>query len=366
MGFRCGIVGLPNVGKSTLFNALTSAALADTGNYPFCTVEPNVGRVPVPDRELETIAGIAKSARIVATMLEVVDIAGLVRGASQGEGLGNRFLAQIREVDAILHMVRCFEDDQVSHVEGPIDPTRDIELIETELMLADMESLERQLEGVIKRARGADKEAKALQPLIEKALEALRDGKPVRSLNLSEDERPLLKMLHLLTAKPVLYVCNVAEQHAQGGNDKSAAVAQLAAAEGAEAVVISAAIEAEIAALGDAEEKRAFLEDLGLETAGLERVIHVGHRLLGLIRFLTAGPKEARAWTLRKGANAREAAGNIHSDMARGFICAETIAFEDFVASGGEAGAKATGKMRQEGADYTVKDGDVILFRFNV
>lgn len=366
MGFRCGIVGLPNVGKSTLFNALTSAALADTGNYPFCTVEPNVGRVPVPDHELETIASIAKSTRIVATMLEVVDIAGLVRGASQGEGLGNQFLAQIREVDAILHMVRCFEDDQVSHVEGPIDPLRDIELIETELMLADLESLERQLDGVIKRARGADKEAKALQPLIGKALEVLRAGKPVRALDLTEDERPLLKMLHLLTAKPMLYVCNVDEQQASDGNAQSAAVAQRAADEGAQAVVVSAAIEAEIAALGDVEEKRAFLENLGLETAGLERVIHAGHHLLGLIRFMTAGPKEARAWNLRQGASAREAAGNIHSDMARGFICAETIAYEDFLASGGEAGAKATGKMRQEGADYTVKDRDVILFRFNV
>ena len=366
MGFRSGIVGLPNVGKSTLFNALTNAALADTGNYPFCTVEPNVGRVPVPDRELETLARIAKSARMVPTVLEVVDIAGLVRGASNGEGLGNQFLAQIREVDAILHMVRCFEDAQVSHVEGPIDAIRDIELIETELMLADLESLERQLDGVIKRGRGGDKEAKALQPLIEKALEALRDGTPVRSLEISADERPLLKMLHLLTAKPVLYVSNVDEGHARDGNEESDAVARRAAAEGAEAVVVSAAIEAEIAALGEAEEKRAFLDDLGLEAAGLERVIHAGHRLLGLIRFMTCSPKEARAWTLKKGAGAREAAGNIHSDMARGFICAETITFEDFVASGGEAGAETAGKMRQEGADYAIKESDVILFRFNV
>ena len=366
MGFRCGIVGLPNVGKSTLFNALTSAALADTGNYPFCTVEPNVGRVPVPDRELETIAGMAKSVRIVPTMLEVVDIAGLVRGASQGEGLGNQFLAQIREVDAILHMVRCFEDDQISHVEGPIDPIRDIELIETELMLADLESLERQLDGVVKRSRGGDKEAKALQLLIDRALAALRDGKPVRSLEFSDDERALLKLLHLLTAKPVLYVCNVDEGHARDGNAESEAVAGRAAQEGAEAVVVSAAIESDIAALGEAEEKRAFLDDLGLESAGLERVIHAGHRLLGLIRFLTVGPKEARAWTLRKGAGAREAAGNIHSDMARGFICAETISFEDFIANGGEVGAKSAGKMRQEGADYAIQESDVILFRFNV
>ena len=333
---------------------------------PFCTVEPNVGRVPVPDRELETVAKIAESASIVPTMLEVLDIAGLVRGASQGEGLGNKFLAQIREVEAILHVVRCFEDDQISHVEGPVDPIRDIDLIETELMLADLESLERQLDGVVKRARGNDKEAKAMQPVIERALEMLRDGKPVRAITLSDDERPLLRMLHLLTAKPVLYVCNVDEDSAKAGNAMSAAVAARAGEEGAESVVVSAAIESEIAAFGDADEKRVFLDDLGLESAGLERVIHAGHHLLGLIRFLTAGPKEARAWTIKKGAHARDAAGGIHSDMARGFICAETISFEDFVACDGENGAKAAGKMRQEGADYTMQEADVVLFRFNV
>ncbi|MGD9537604.1 MAG: redox-regulated ATPase YchF [Alphaproteobacteria bacterium] len=366
MGFKCGIVGLPNVGKSTLFNALTSAAQAAVGNYPFCTVEPNVGRVPVPDEALDAVARLARSAAIVPTFLEVVDIAGLVRGASQGEGLGNRFLANIREVDAIIHVVRCFEDDGVTHVEGGVDPIRDIELIETELMIADLESVGRQLDAATKKARGGDKEAKASLAMLEKVKAALDAGRPARGVALDDEACADPAYRQLLTAKPVLYVANVDEASAASGNAQSARVAERARQEGAELVVISAAIEAEIAGLKEAGEKREFLDSLGLKEPGLDRVIRAGYRLLGLIRFLTAGPKEARAWTIPIGATAREAAGTIHSDFAKGFICAETIALDDYLALGGEQAAKEKGRMRQEGRDYVVKDGDVLLFRFNV
>ncbi|HLB79712.1 MAG TPA: redox-regulated ATPase YchF [Dongiaceae bacterium] len=365
MGFSCGIVGLPNVGKSTLFNALTQTAAAEAANYPFCTIEPNVGRVAVPDPRLDRLAAIAGSARIVPTQLEFIDIAGLVRGASRGEGLGNQFLAHIREVDAIVQVLRCF-DGEVTHVEGSVDPLRDAETVETELMLADLDSLERRVEGAVKRARGGDKEAAALLEVMEPALAALREGRPARAAAIPADRRPLFDRLQLLTAKPVLYVCNVEEAAAATGNARSAAVAARAAAEGAGCVVISAAIEAEVATLADAAEKREFLAALGLAETGLARLIRAGYALLDLITFFTVGPKEAHAWTVHKGATAAEAAGAVHSDFQRGFIRAETIAYEDFVACGGEQGAKEAGKMRAEGRDYVVRDGDVFYFRFNV
>ncbi|MGH6720038.1 MAG: redox-regulated ATPase YchF [Alphaproteobacteria bacterium] len=369
MGFRCGIVGLPNVGKSTLFNALTATAAAATANYPFCTIEPNVGRVPVPDARLDAVAWLAKSARVVPTQTEFVDIAGLVRGASKGEGLGNQFLAHIREVDAVLHLLRCFEDGDVSHVEGSVDPLRDADIVETELMLADLESLERRREGLVKRVRGEDAEAKAELELADRALALVREGRPARALfgalvGTGADAQAV-RRLNLLTAMPVLYVCNVAEADAATGNAHSRAVALRAEAEGARSVVISAAIEAELAQLGP-EDRRTFLADIGLAEPGLDRVIRAGHELLGLIVFLTAGPKEARTWTLPRGATALEAAGAIHTDFQRGFIAAEVITYDDYVAHGGEQGAKAAGKMRQEGRAYVVQDGDVILFRFNV
>jgi GTP-binding protein YchF len=366
MGFNCGIVGLPNVGKSTLFNALTQTAAAEAANYPFCTIEPNVGRVGVPDERLDVIARLAKSAKIVATQLEFVDIAGLVRGASTGEGLGNKFLANIREVDAIVHVLRCFEGGDVHHVEDTVDPIRDAEIVETELMLADLESIERRADTAAKKARAGDKEAKTLMAVLEPALAALRSGKPARTARIPEERRRDFQALQLLTGKPVLYVANVEEASAATGNALSAKVAAKAEAEGAVSVVISAAIEAEISLLSDAAEKREFLGSLGLEEPGLNRVIRAGYRLLDLITYFTAGPKEARAWTVRQGTKAPQAAGVIHTDFERGFICAETIAYDDYVACAGEAGAKDAGKMRQEGKDYTVRDGDVILFRFNV
>ncbi|HUG46735.1 MAG TPA: redox-regulated ATPase YchF [Sphingomicrobium sp.] len=366
MGFRCGIVGLPNVGKSTLFNALTQTAAAQAANYPFCTIEPNVGRVAVPDERLDRIRAIAASAQEIETQIEFVDIAGLVRGASKGEGLGNQFLANIREVDAIVHVLRCFEGGDVTHVEGRIDPIADAETVETELMLADLESLERRIPNLVKKAQQGDKEAKIEASILGQALELLRDSKPARlTIPKDAEEEKAFRRAQLLTAKPVLYACNVDEADAAAGNALSHAVAAKAKSEGAASVVISAAIEAEIATLPP-EEREAFLGDLGLEETGLNRMIHAAYQLLGLITFYTAGPKEARAWTVRKGAKAPEAAGEIHSDFERGFIRAETIAYEDFVQCGGEAGARDAGKLRSEGKDYLVKDGDVLLFRFNV
>ncbi|QLH39717.1 MAG: redox-regulated ATPase YchF [Defluviicoccus sp.] len=365
MGFNCGIVGLPNVGKSTLFNALTASAAAAAANFPFCTIEPNVGRVPVPDPRLETIAGIAKSAKVVPTQLEFVDIAGLVAGASRGEGLGNQFLGHIREVDAILHLLRCFADPDVVHVDGSIDPLRDAEIIETELMLADLESLEKRLTGLVKKARGGDREAKESLAIAERAADALRAGQPARALTVADEEKRAFRGLQLLTAKPVLYICNVEEMDAASGNELTRAVEARAAEEGAGAVVISARIEAEVAELPP-EERGEYLGSLGLEETGLSRVIHAGYRLLDLITFFTAGPKETRAWTLRRGSKASAAGGVIHSDFERGFIRAETIAYDDFVSLGGEQAARDAGRMRSEGRDYVVADGDILLFRFNV
>ena len=366
MGFKCGIVGLPNVGKSTLFNALTETQAAQAANYPFCTIEPNVGKVAVPDPRIDQIAEIAGSAQKIETQLEFVDIAGLVRGASQGEGLGNQFLANIREVDAIVHVLRCFEDDDIQHVDNRIDPIADAETVETELLLADMESVERRVENAKRRATGGDKEAKAIASVLGQALDLLKDGKPARLTEPNdEEEARLLREAQLLTAKPILYVCNVDEASAADGNEHSAKVFEKAKAEGAQAVVISAAIEAEIITM-DPEDRPEFLADLGLEETGLARVIRAGYELLDLITFFTAGPKESRAWTVARDAKAPQAAGVIHTDFERGFIRAETIAFDDYIACNGEAGARDAGKLRQEGKDYTVTDGDVMLFKFNV
>jgi hypothetical protein len=366
MGFRCGIVGLPNVGKSTLFNALTETAAAQAANYPFCTIEPNVGRVAVPDPRLDKIAAIAKSANEIETQIEFVDIAGLVRGASKGEGLGNQFLANIREVDAIIHVLRCFEGGDVTHVEGRVDPIADAETVETELMLADLESLERRVPNLVKKAQQGDKEAKIEASVLGQALDLLRASKPARLTQPKDhEEAKALERAQLLTAKPVLYVCNVDEGEAAEGNALSQRVFDKAAAEDAQAVAISAAIEAEIATL-PADDRDAFLSDLGLHETGLNRMIHAAYALLGLITFYTAGPKEARAWTVHKGARAPEAAGEIHTDFERGFIRAETIGYDDYIRFGGETGARDAGKLRSEGKDYIVQDGDVMLFRFNV
>ena len=363
MGFKCGIVGLPNVGKSTLFNALTQTAAAEAANYPFCTIEPNVGEVGVPDPRLDKLAAIAKSAQIIPTRLTFVDIAGLVRGASKGEGLGNKFLSHIREVDAVAYVLRCFEDDDITHVENRIDPLADADTVETELMLADLDSLERRLAAAEKKAKGGDKEAKAQIAVMEKALVLLREGQPARLTKLTDEERPIFQMLQLLTAKPIVYVCNVEEGAAAAGNAHSAKVAARAKAEGAAHVVISAKIEAEFAGLSP-QDRAEFLEEMGLAEPGLNRLIRAGYELLDLLTFFTVGPKEARAWTVEAGTKAPKAAGVIHTDFEKGFIRAETISYEDYVRLNGEAGARDAGKMRLEGKEYAVADGDVMHFRF--
>jgi len=364
MGFRMGIVGLPNVGKSTLFNALTRTAAAQAANFPFCTIEPNVGDVAVPDARLEKLAAIAKSQNIIPTRMTFVDIAGLVKGASKGEGLGNQFLANIRETDAIAHVLRCFEDDDVTHVDGRVDPVSDAETIETELIIADMESLEKRLQNIVRKVRGGDKEAIQQERLMKAALEMLEQGKPARMVEVDAEDRKQWTMLQLLSAKPVLYVCNVDEDEAATGNALSEAVAKMAAEQGNAHVVISAKIEEEISQL-DGEEAEMFLSELGLKEAGLDRLIRAGYELLHLETYFTVGPKEARAWTIRQGTLAPQAAGVIHGDFEKGFIRAETIAYDDFVALGGEQPAKEAGKMRAEGKTYMVKDGDVLHFLFN-
>ena len=365
MGFKCGIVGLPNVGKSTLFNALTKTANAQAANYPFCTIEPNVGDVAVPEPRLAVIADIAKSAQVVPARMNFVDIAGLVRGASKGEGMGNQFLANIRETDAVIYVLRCFDDDDITHVEGRIDPMADYETIETELMLADLESLEKRKPGLEKKLKQRDKDAEQTMRLIDLAIAALEDGKPARTVEIDDEDAKAWRMLQLLTTKPVLYVANVDEDSAATGNAYSDKVVAHAKAEGAQAVVISAKIEAELAVLDD-DEQAEYLDAIGLEEPGLNRLIRAGYALLGLKTYFTAGPKEARAWTFRDGWTAPQCAGVIHGDFEKGFIRAETTAYDDYVAGGGEQGAKEAGKVRQEGKEYRVQDGDVMLFKFNV
>ena len=364
MGFKMGIVGLPNVGKSTLFNALTKTAAAQAANFPFCTIEPNVGEVAVPDERLDKLAAIASSKQVIPTRMTFVDIAGLVKGASKGEGLGNQFLANIREVDAIAHVLRCFEDGDVTHVEGRVDPVADAEVIETELMLADLESIEKRRAGLVRKLKGNDKDAVQQDRLLAAAQEVLENGQPARVVEVSEEDKRAWKLLQLLTTKPILYVCNVDEGNAADGNAHSARVFDMAAAQGAAAVVISAQIEEEISQL-DADEAGMFLEEMGLSEAGLDRLIRAGYELLHLETYFTVGPKEARAWTIRTGTTAPKAAGVIHGDFEKGFIRAETIAYDDFIAHNGEQGAKDAGKMRAEGKGYIVKDGDVMHFLFN-
>jgi hypothetical protein len=363
MGFKCGIVGLPNVGKSTLFNALTQTAQAEAANYPFCTIEPNVGEVAVPDDRLDTLAKIARSKEIIPTRLTFVDIAGLVRGASKGEGLGNKFLSHIREVDAVAYVLRCFVDEDITHVENRIDPLADADVVETELMLADLESLEKRISQIEKKAKSGDKEAKAQFAVMEKPLVLLREGKPARLAKMTPEEMPAFRALQLLTSKPVVYVCNVEEASAANGNDYSKQVEERAKAEGAVVVIISAKIESEFAGLA-AEDRDAFLAEMGLEEPGLNRLIRAGYSLLDLVTYFTVGPKEARAWTITRGTKGPAAAGVIHTDFEKGFIRAETIAYPDYVAGNGETGAKEAGKMRLEGKEYVVQDGDVMHFRF--
>ncbi len=366
MGFNCGIVGLPNVGKSTLFNALTNTAAAEAANFPFCTIQPNSGMVSVADDRLKKISHIASSLQEVPTCLEFVDIAGLVRGASRGEGLGNKFLANIREVDAIVHVVRCFDDDNITHVNQKVDPLSDIETIETELMLADLDSLERRVQTMRKKAQSGDKESRVQVALMERIIAVLQEGKPARSVTVTDEERKAFSMLHLLSSKPVLYCCNVAEEHITSKNSYTNAVEAMAKEQGAACVIVSAAIEAEISQIDNEEDKAVFLEDMGLQESSLHRVIRAGYDLLDLITFFTAGKKEARAWTVHRHATAPQAAGAIHTDFERGFIRAEVITYDDYIACNGEGGARDLGKLRLEGKDYIVQDGDVVHFRFNV